>query len=203
MTSEQTDYSGLSKAWQLAQDNAYCAVFGCRDKDTGENKKDLLLSRFHKLATKRMGWNGIRYKYLYCSYRYEYGTESPEELFIMVFNITKDEAIGLARGAGKGENPSKYLNLETILWKDPGFFGFFNVAGRTPDVELNRDSTADSKENLQLFKDRLLRHAWQGQKKPIRFTVVHFTPPGRCISAIENMSSGTKHPKEVWFEVDL
>ena len=203
MTSEQTDYSGLSKAWQLVQDNDHCAVFGCRDKDTGENKKDLLLWRFHKLATKRMGRNGLRYKYLYCNYRYEDGSESPEELFIMVFNITKDEAIGLARGAGKGEDPGKYLNLETILWKDPDYFGFFDIAKRSPDGEFNRDGTADSTENLLLFKEKLIKHTGQNQKKPVRFKVVHFTPPGRCISAIENMSSGTKHPKEVWFELDL
>lgn len=110
---KRIDEGGLSRLYGHIKDQNTFAVIGSQDKDTGEDRSDKLLNLVGDLSRKGKvkGYNWLLGKYVYDDGRLG------EENSLIVYNITKEDALEIG----------KKLNQETILWKDPNFFGYIYV----------------------------------------------------------------------------
>lgn len=131
---KRIDEGGLSRIYNHIKDDGTFAVIGSQDKDTGEDRSSELRdwvrsSRIEikdennkvtkTIPIKLQGFNWIK-----GTYKYENGTQEAVENSMMIYNISKEDALKLG----------KALNQETILWKDPDFFGYIYVEnGEVPD----------------------------------------------------------------------
>ncbi len=117
---KRIDEGGLSRLYNHIKDNGTFAVIGSQDKDTGEDRsKELydLVGNYSRKGRMR-GYNWLLGKYIYDDGR------TGDENSLILYNISKEDALKIG----------KQLNQETILWKDPEFFGYIYVdSGEVPD----------------------------------------------------------------------
>ena len=182
---------GLSRLWQHTQGDSTFAIIGSQDKDTKEDRSDELLQRVSNLRYGK-GDSRIGYKPLWGRYEYEDGTVA-NELSLMIFNLTKDQAVSLA----------KTLNQESIIWKDKDFFGFLTQDGNE-DGRFSSDprNINMSDEDVKLFGSRLAKHKNKNQQKWFKFVMEQYAPIGER-NAVRNMSTRPGRKKEKVFELTL
>lgn len=178
---------GLSRIWSHTKDDDTFAIIGSQDKDTKEDRSNELIFKVSEYASKHRGEVG--YKYLFGRYTYEDGTVG-EELSIIIFNISKEKALKIA----------KDINQDSIIWKDSDFFGFLTPDGyedgRFSSFEKNMNF---SDEDIKLYGSRLARHKNKNQLKWFKFIMEQNEPSSR--SSIRNMSTKTKFKREPLFEI--
>ena len=117
---KRIDEGGLNRLFSHIKDNGTFAVIGSQDKDTGEDRSKELYDLVGNYSRKgRMkGYNWLLGKYIYDDGR------TGDENSLILYNIDKEDALKIG----------KQLNQETILWKDPEFFGYIYVdSGEVPD----------------------------------------------------------------------
>lgn len=111
--------AGLSRMLNHVKDKNSFAVIGSQDKDTKEDRFLELLSEINKL--RRANKQPVGFNRLEGTYTYDNGETGFEDSLI-IYNISKEDAIKIG----------KKLNQESIIWKEPNFFGFVYMDGR-PD----------------------------------------------------------------------
>lgn len=109
--------TSYSRIYQHTQDDSTFAIIGSEDKDTKENRFNELLDLIRKLGNKQ--GKGIGFNEVKGTYTYE-GKNVTQEDSLIVYNITKEQALDIANK----------LNQESIVWKDPNFFGLLYADGR-------------------------------------------------------------------------
>lgn len=170
--------TNISTIWKRIQDTSTFAIIGSQDKDTKEDRRDELIDKVKSLSFKYRG--RIEYKYLFGAYEYEDGSIA-EELSIIIFNISFDEALKICRE----------LNQESIIWKDENYFGFIDSNGNK-DGEFSKSAAINfSDEDIKLFGSRLATHKRKNQLKPFKFVMEQYKSSEK--SSIRNM---TKHDRE-------
>ena len=117
---KRIDEGGLSRLYSHIKDNNTFAVIGSQDKDTGEDRSQELYNIAMLGRFKFKGFNWLLGTYTY---------DDPDkpvarENSMIFYNISKEDALRIG----------KKLNQETILWKDPEFFGYIYVdSGEVPE----------------------------------------------------------------------
>ena len=117
---KRIDEGGLSRLYSHIKDNNTFAVIGSQDKDTGEDRSQELYNIAMMGRFKFKGFNWLLGTYTY---------DDPDkpvarENSMIFYNISKEDALRIG----------KKLNQETILWKDPEFFGYIYVdSGEVPE----------------------------------------------------------------------
>lgn len=137
---------GLSRILQHTEDKNTFAVIGSEDKDTKKDRSQELLREVSELSRKLRDKRKIGFKHLQGTYTYEDGTLASERSLI-IYNITKEEALRIARK----------LNQESIIWKDENFFGFLDMNGNA-DGELGRGINLDNEKVLSYGSKLLGKH---------------------------------------------
>lgn len=137
---------GLSRILQHTEDKNTFAVIGSEDKDTKKDKSQELLREVSELSRKVRDKRKIGFKHLQGTYTYDDGTLASERSLI-IYNITKEEALRIARK----------LNQESIIWKDENFFGFLDMNGNA-DGELGRGINLDNEKVLSYGSKLLGKH---------------------------------------------
>lgn len=117
----------------LLSDKTTFAIIGARDKDTGEIRQDEL----HSLAvdynkSHKSGFNKSFGRYEYVDG--PFAGQSADEPSIILYNISEDDALDIARE----------LNQESIIYKDNDFFGIVYTDGAPPDNFLERGMSFDA-----------------------------------------------------------
>ena len=130
---------GLSRLWQHTKDKNTFAVIGSQSSIDRVHRPDELKKLISEYA---LNHNGVGYNYILGNYKYKDGTSSNERSMI-VYNIDKQAALDIASSLGQ----------ETILWKDPTFFGYIYVSDGSVDFEFEND-----KKNLA-FNDKTFDNA--------------------------------------------
>ena len=116
---------------------------------------------------------------------------------MIIFNITKDQALNIARGSDNGKNNDNYLNQESIIWKDEDFFGIISVPNGKPELTFNRDEIDFS--NITEYGSRLVKHKNRNQLKPFKFKLEHYAVK-EPQNALMNMVVSDNYLKETLFE---
>lgn len=137
---------GLSRILQHTEDKNTFAVIGSEDKDTKKDRSQELLREVSELSRKLRDKRKIGFKHLQGTYTCEDGTLASERSLI-IYNITKEEALRIARK----------LNQESIIWKDENFFGFLDMNGNA-DGELGRGINLDNEKVLYYGNKLLGKH---------------------------------------------
>lgn len=108
--------ASYSRIYRHTKDDSTFAIIGSEDKDTKENRYKELKSLVGRLMVIRpnIGYNKIN-----GTYTYKLTGETTFEKGLMIYNISKEDAISIA---------SK-LNQESIIWKDKDFFGIIELDG--------------------------------------------------------------------------
>lgn len=189
---------GLSRIWQYVQDDRTFTIIGSEDKDTKEDKSELLREKVNKLASKNLG--KIGYKYLYGQYTYPDG-EIARELSVIIFNLTREQALEFARGARGNEDPEKFLNQQEIVWKDKDFFGLLDVPTKEERDSFVRDKFDFS--NVEEFSSRLVGNKRKNQLKPFNFKLEHYVSKKGYQSSARNMAINENLVREVLLDIDL
>lgn len=117
----------------LLSDNTTFAIIGARDKDTGEIRQDEL----HNFAVEynkehKSGFNKAFGRYEYVDG--PFAGQSADEPSIILYNISEDDALDIARN----------LNQESIIYKDSDFFGIVYTDGTSPDNFMERGMSFDA-----------------------------------------------------------
>lgn len=111
--------SSYSRIYQHTQDDSTFAIIGSEDKDTGEDRSKELGELVRKATYKRgkaIGFNKVDGVYTYET------TDGQEkkvayEKSLILYDVDKQTALDIADG----------VNQESIVWKDPNFFGVIYV----------------------------------------------------------------------------
>ena len=139
---KRLDETKVSRIWQHTKDGGTFAIIGSRDKDTGEDYSDKLYQYARSGLGKKQGFTKLE-----GTYTYKDGHTDVENS-VMINNISKEDALKIA----------KDLNQETIIWKDPEYFGFLTADGK-PDGEFENkyNNMIFNHKDLELFGSRLAR----------------------------------------------
>ena len=112
--------ASYSRIYQHTQDDSTFAIIGSEDKDTGENRKRELydlLKNYKNKSGLRLGFNQAKGVYTYQDNNQEKKVAQEESLII--YDIDKQGALDIANA----------INQESIVWKDPNFFGILYTNG--------------------------------------------------------------------------
>lgn len=117
---KRIDEGGLSRLYNHIKDQDTFAVIGSQDKDTGEDRSNELYNIVMNPKYKLQGFNWLMGTYTYD----DPNKPVAREKSMILYNLSKEDALKI------GEK----LNQETILWKDPNFFGYIYVdSGEVPN----------------------------------------------------------------------
>lgn len=126
-------YSRLYSHIQNDDDNF--AIIGSNDKDDASSHFPELQRLVDKLCINARNENpprAIGYNHVRGRYTYSEGPKAGQrdtEKSIIIFGITKDEALDIGRK----------VNQETIVWKDNDFFGLLNCSDGSVDMTFNKN----------------------------------------------------------------
>lgn len=112
--------ASYSRIYQHTQDDSTFAIIGSEDKDTGENRKRELYDLLRKYKEKsglRLGFNQAKGVYTYQDGNQE--KKVAQEDSLIIYDIDKQGALNIADA----------INQESIVWKDPNFFGILYTNG--------------------------------------------------------------------------
>lgn len=112
--------ASYSRIYQHTQDDSTFAIIGSEDKDTGANRKRELYDLLRKYKEKtglRLGFNQAKGVYTYQDGNQE--KKVAQEDSLIVYDIDKKGALDIADA----------INQESIVWKDPNFFGILYTNG--------------------------------------------------------------------------
>lgn len=112
--------ASYSRIYQHTQDDSTFAIIGSEDKDTGENRKRELYDLLRKYKEKtglRLGFNQAKGVYTYQDGNQE--KKVAQEDSLIIYDIDKKGALDIANA----------INQESIVWKDPNFFGILYTNG--------------------------------------------------------------------------
>ena len=112
--------ASYSRIYQHTQDDSTFAIIGSEDKDTGENRKRELYDLLRKYKEKtglRLGFNQAKGVYTYQDGNQE--KKVAQEDSLIIYDIDKQGALDIADA----------INQESIVWKDPNFFGILYTNG--------------------------------------------------------------------------
>ena len=122
---EQETINRLSEAsyiriYKQTQDESTFAIMGSEEEDSGKNKKrrlyDLLKNDQDKSGL-RLGFNQAKGVYTYQDNNQE--KKVAQEDSLIIYDIDKQGALDIANA----------INQESIVWKDPSFFGILYTNG--------------------------------------------------------------------------
>lgn len=94
-----------------------------------------LITLVSELSRKSQGINKIAWNNVKGTYKYQDTDKVTLEKSLIIYNITKKQALDIANK----------LNLEILIWKDPNFFGILNANG---SVEIEFQNEEDNKMNF-------------------------------------------------------
>ena len=108
--------ASYSRLWSHTKDGSCFAIIGSEDKDTKKSRYEELkeLIKGVMVYNSEVGYNKID-----GTYTYKLTGETTFEKGLVVYNISRDDAIRVA---------SK-INQESIIWKDKNFFGIIGLDG--------------------------------------------------------------------------
>lgn len=110
--------ANYSRIYRHTQDDSTFAIIGSEDKDTQEDRSSELLDLVYKYSRKKhIGFNVVKGTYIYQSGDKE--KRVLQEKSLILYDTDKKTALDIA----------KKINQETILWKDPEFFGVIYTDG--------------------------------------------------------------------------
>ena len=112
--------ASYSRIYQHTQDDSTFAIIGSEDKDTGENRKRELydlLKNYKNKSGLRLGFNQAKGVYTYQDNNQE--KKVAQEDSLIIYDIDKQGALDIANA----------INQESIVWKDPNFFGILYTDG--------------------------------------------------------------------------
>ena len=112
--------ASYSRIYQHTQDDSTFAIIGSEDKDTGANRKRELYDLLRKYKEKtglRLGFNQAKGVYTYQDGNQE--KKVAQEDSLIIYDIDKQGALNIADA----------INQESIVWKDPSFFGILYTNG--------------------------------------------------------------------------
>lgn len=112
--------ASYSRIYQHTQDDSTFAIIGSEDKDTGANRKRELYDLLRKYKEKtglRLGFNQAKGVYTYQDGNQE--KKVAQEDSLIIYDIDKKGALDIADA----------INQESIVWKDPNFFGILYTNG--------------------------------------------------------------------------
>lgn len=112
--------ASYSRIYQHTQDDSTFAIIGSEDKDTGANRKRELYDLLRKYKEKtglRLGFNQAKGVYTYQDENQE--KKVAQEDSLIIYDIDKKGALDIANA----------INQESIVWKDPNFFGILYTNG--------------------------------------------------------------------------
>ena len=112
--------ASYSRIYQHTQDDSTFAIIGSEDKDTGANRKRELYDLLRKYKEKtglRLGFNQAKGVYTYQDGNQE--KKVAQEDSLIIYDIDKQGALDIADA----------INQESIVWKDPNFFGILYTNG--------------------------------------------------------------------------
>ena len=112
--------ASYSRIYQHTQDDSTFAIIGSEDKDTGENRKRELydlLKNYKNKSGLRLGFNQAKGVYTYQDNNQE--KKVAQEDSLIIYDIDKQGALDIANA----------INQESIVWKDPNFFGILYTNG--------------------------------------------------------------------------
>lgn len=144
--------ASYSKIYQHTQDDSTFAIIGSQDQDTGRNRKrelyDLIKKYQDKLGT-RLGFNKVDGVYTYQSGNQE--KKKAKEDSVIIYDIDKQSALDIANA----------INQESIVWKDPEFFGILYTNGsvmvefeNNPRNNMNFSGTEEAGFGTKLKNDK-------------------------------------------------
>ena len=111
--------ASYSRIYQHTQDDSTFAIIGSEDKDTREDRSKELYSLIHNVSVKSSGKNKIGMNKVNGTYTYDGQDITAFEKSVIVYNISKEKALEIANK----------INQESIVWKDPEFFGIIYADG--------------------------------------------------------------------------
>ena len=112
--------ASYSRIYQHTQDDSTFAIIGSEDKDTGKNRKRELydlLKNYKDKSGLRLGFNQAKGVYTYQDNNQE--KKVAQEDSLIIYDIDKQGALDIANA----------INQESIVWKDPSFFGILYTNG--------------------------------------------------------------------------
>ena len=112
--------ASYSRIYQHTQDDSTFAIIGSEDKDTGANRKRELydlLRQYKEKSGLRLGFNQAKGVYTYQDGNQE--KKVAQEDSLIIYDIDKQGALNIADA----------INQESIVWKDPNFFGILYTNG--------------------------------------------------------------------------
>jgi len=120
-------YSRLYNHIQNKNDNF--AIIGANDRDTGKSRFNELSQLVGKLIIKghneepprNMGYNIVKGTYKH----FDEPTKIDKETSLVIFGLTKEEALDIARK----------INQESITWKDDNYFGLISCDTGEPLID--------------------------------------------------------------------
>jgi hypothetical protein len=112
--------ASYSRIWSHTKDDSCFAIIGSEDKDTKANRYKELKELIKGVMVKnpKVGYNKIN-----GTYTYKLTGETTFEKGLMIYNISKEDALRIAAK----------LNQESIIWKDKDFFGIIETDGEVLD----------------------------------------------------------------------
>lgn len=160
---KELNEASYSRIYQHTQDDSTFAIIGSEDKDTKKNRYKELKELIKGVMVKN---SNIGYNKINGTYTYKLTGETTFEKGLMIYNISKEDAIAIAAK----------LNQESIIWKDPSFFGVIELNGKVLDqfdddgvigMNFNKAKTAGFGTRLQ--KDdtnpsRIMGFAFEGER---------------------------------------
>ena len=118
--------ASYSRIYQHTQDDSTFAIIGSEDKDTHEDRSVELHNLVYKYSRKKhIGFNSVR-----GMYTYQQGNDraTAYEKSLILYDIDKKTALEIANA----------INQESIVWKDPTFFGIIYTDGSVM-MEFNNE----------------------------------------------------------------
>lgn len=149
--------ASYGRIYQHTRDNGTFAIIGSEDKDTGKNRFNELKQLIKKYE-RRYGHLG--YNRLSGTYQYRLTGETTREPSIIVYRISKKDALSIA----------KRINQESIIWKENTFFGIIDVKGNILDrfkkstLNFSKAIKQGIGSRLQSDQSRTFGYAFEGRK---------------------------------------
>lgn len=149
------DEASYSRIYQHTQDDSTFAIIGSEDKDTKQDRSTELYNIVRDYTYKRgkaIGFNKVNGTYTY----QKDDNSKPEkqtayEKSLILYDIDKQTALDIANE----------INQESIIWKDPNFFGLLYADGSVMGEfdnkignNMNFSGAEDKGFGTQLPKDR-------------------------------------------------
>ena len=151
------DEASYGRIYQHTRDNGTFAIIGSEDKDTHKNRYNELKQLIKKYE-RRYGHLG--YNKLSGTYQYRLTGETTKEPSIIVYGISKKDALSIA----------KRINQESIIWKENTFFGIIDVKGNILDrfkkstLNFSKAIKQGIGSRLQSDQTRTFGYAFEGRR---------------------------------------